>query len=143
MKQDLYVQEGIIIPAHELEITASRAGGPGGQHVNKTSSRISVRWNVRNTVALNELQKERVLHKLESQITDEGDLMVHASASRSQLANKKMALDELAQKLRQALHVPKKRVKSKVPAGVKEARIQEKARRGGIKKMRRVSRDDF
>jgi len=51
MKADVAVKNGVIIPAHELEITASRAGGPGGQHVNKTDTRITVRWNVKNTKA--------------------------------------------------------------------------------------------
>ena len=63
MKNDLSIKNGIIIPEHELEITTSRAGGPGGQHVNKTSTRITVRWNVKNTNALNPEQKERVLQK--------------------------------------------------------------------------------
>jgi ribosome-associated protein len=142
MKHDLFVQEGIIIPAHELEITASRAGGPGGQHVNKTSSRITVRWNVRSTGALDEAQKERVVRKLESELTSEGDILVHASSSRSQLANKRDALEELARKLRKALFVPKKRTKTQVSAGAKEKRLQKKSRRGEIKKMRKVSFDE-
>ena len=135
MKEDLYIKNGIVIPGHELEITASRAGGPGGQHVNKTSTRISVRWNVAQTSSLDEMLKNRVLEKLESELTSDGDLIVHNSASRSQQQNKKAALDLLAQKVRNALHVPKKRIKSKLPKGAKEARLKQKKVRSAVKKI--------
>jgi protein subunit release factor B len=51
-KDDLFVQEEVVIPSHELEITTSRSGGPGGQHVNKTDTRVTIRWNINNTSAL-------------------------------------------------------------------------------------------
>ena len=137
MKEDLLIKNGIIIPGHEIEITASRAGGPGGQHVNKTSTRITVRWNVKNTTALSDAQKKRVLLNLQASITSDGDIIVHYGASRSQLQNKKTALEHLAQKVRKALHVPKKRMKTKISKGIKEKRLRTKARRGAIKKMRR------
>ena len=136
MKDDIFVKNGIVIPSHELEITASRAGGPGGQHVNKTSTRITVRWNVKQTTVLNEIQKNRVLEKLHSDLTSGGDLIVHSSASRSQQQNKKTALELLGQKVRKALQVPKKRKKARIPKAIKEARLQEKKQRGKLKKMR-------
>jgi len=142
MKADVAVKNGVIIPAHELEITASRAGGPGGQHVNKTDTRITVRWNVKNTKALTDVQKERVLKNLEHRLTSEGDLVIHSSASRSQLQNKKEALARLAKELKKALHVPKKRMKTRVPKAAKEARLKEKAHRAKIKKMRGKKFDD-
>lgn len=89
MKEDLPIKNGIVIPSHELEITSSRAGGPGGQHVNKTSTRISIRWNIKTTNALTDEQKERVLEKLQSHLTTQGDLIIHSSESRSQFQNKK------------------------------------------------------
>ena len=138
MKHDLHIKNGITIPEHELEITASRSGGPGGQHVNKTNSRISIRWNVKTTTALNELQKERVLEKLQAQLTGEGDIMVHSASARSQQQNKELALARLAETIRKALHVPKKRMKTKVSQGAKEARLENKARHGMSKKMRKV-----
>ncbi len=137
MKDDVPVKNGVVIPGHELEITASRAGGPGGQHVNKTSTRITVRWNVKQTQALNDEQKDRVLEKLQSILTSDGYLAVYYGASRSQQQNKKMALTLLADKVRRALHVPKKRIKVRVPKAVKEARLRAKKQRGEIKKMRR------
>jgi len=136
MKHDVPIKDGIVIPEHELEITASRAGGPGGQHVNKTSTRVTVRWNVKTTSALDDLQKERVLKKLDTRLTLDGDLIIHNSASRSQQQNKDMALARLAQEVRNALHVPKVRMKTRVAKSAQEARLQEKSHRGAVKKMR-------
>ncbi len=136
MSNDLFVKNGISIPMRELEVTTSRSGGPGGQHVNKTDTRITVRWNVKMTSALNEEQKERVLQNLQTRLTGDGDLIVHNSESRSQQQNKQMALIQLAQDVRKALHVPKKRMATRVSRSVKEARVDEKTHRGSIKKMR-------
>ena len=136
MSNDLFVKNGISIPMRELEVTTSRSGGPGGQHVNKTDTRITVRWNVKMTSALNEEQKERVLQNLQTRLTGDGDLIVHNSESRSQQQNKQMALIQLAQDVRKALHVPKKRTATRVSRSVKEARVDEKTHRGSIKKMR-------
>ncbi len=141
MKEDLLIQDGITIPATELEISASRSGGAGGQSVNKTSSRISVRWNVITTNVLSEHQKHQVMEKLQSELTTDGDIIVHHSSSRSQHQNKKMALEILANKIRTALHVPKKRMKSKAPKGVKEARLKHKKKRSEVKKLRRKKYD--
>lgn len=133
---NLPIKNGIVIPAHELEITASRSGGPGGQHVNKTSSRITVRWNVKTSQAFTDVQKQYLLERLQSELTSEGDLLVSSSASRSQTQNKQLALDQLAQKIRRALHVPKKRMKVKIPKSATEARLHEKKKRGEVKVMR-------
>jgi ribosome-associated protein len=126
----------ITIPDHELDITTSRAGGPGGQHVNKTSTRITIRWNVKTTSVLDAEQKERVLQKLHTRLTSEGELIIHNSESRSQQHNKKLALTQLHAIVRKALHVPKKRMKSRIPHGVQESRLEQKAHRSSIKKMR-------
>jgi ribosome-associated protein len=139
---NLPIKNGIEIPAHELEITASRSGGPGGQHVNKTSSRITVRWNVRSTLALSQAQKEHLMERLQSEMTSDGDILVSNSTSRSQTQNKQLALDNLAQKIRQALYVPKKRMKVKVSKSAKESRLHEKKKRGEVKAMRNKRFDD-
>lgn len=136
MKDDLPIKNGIIIPGHELDIKASRASGPGGQHVNKSNTRISVRWNIQESHALDDMQKRHVLKKLESELTNEGELIVHNSSSRSQAQNKKAALEVLAHKVAHALYVPKRRMKTRTPKGVKESRLKEKKQRSEVKKMR-------
>lgn len=136
MKEDLPIKSGIVIPGHEIEIKASRAGGPGGQHVNRASTRITVRWNVRATMALNDVQKERVLERLGNEVTSDGDVIIHNSESRSQAHNKKAALMHLAKKIAKALHVKKKRMQTVVPEAAKQARMQEKKKRSEVKAMR-------
>lgn len=136
MKNNLFIKNGTTLPDHELEITTSRSGGPGGQHVNKTDTRITVRWNVNNSQALTEEQKARILEKLHNRVTSEGDLIVHNSASRSQNQNKKNALSILAQEIRDALYIPKKRIATKIPKSLKEARLKTKSHRSSIKKTR-------
>jgi ribosome-associated protein len=136
MKQGLSIKNGIIIPDHELEITASRSGGAGGQHVNKTSSKITIRWNVRMSSALTEEQKHRIEQNLSSRLTADGDLIVHNSESRSQQQNKERALAHLASLIRKGLYVPKKRMKTKVPEQAKKARVEKKRHHGEVKKMR-------
>ncbi len=136
MKNDVVVKNGVVIPGHEIEITASGAGGPGGQHVNKAATKITVRWNVNNTKALTDIQKERVLKNLESRLTADGDLVISNSSTRSQVQNKKKALEILAKTVKKALYVPKRRMKTRIPKEKKEARLQEKKRRAEVKKMR-------
>lgn len=142
MKSGVIINGNVIIPEDELIITASRAGGPGGQHVNKTSSRVTVRWNVLATEALSDEQKERVLQKLKSQLTAEGDIVLHYGASRSQQQNKKAALELLVEKIKKALFVPKKRISTKVSARVKEKRLQAKRMRSAVKRERAKKNED-
>lgn len=136
MNNDVIINDTLVIPSSELEITSSRSGGAGGQHVNKTDTRITVRWNVKNSTVLNEQEKVRVVEKLSNQITQEGDLIIHNSVSRSQEHNRKMALKTLAERVRKALIVPKKRMATRVPAAVKAARVKSKKLRGQVKKLR-------
>ena len=134
--QDLKLKNGMIIPEDELEIKASHAGGPGGQHVNKSNTRITVRWNIKNTRILTEEQKEQVESKLKNTLTEGGELIVHSAFSRSQLQNKEDALNRLADKVCKALYVPKRRMKTRMSKSQKDARLQAKSHRSNIKKLR-------
>ena len=136
MSDGLSISNGIIIPEHEIEITTSRGGGPGGQHVNKTSTRITVRWNLFASHAISDEQKARIAEKLAASITTEGDIIVHNNSSRSQDHNKKEALAQLAHKISKALHVPKKRMKTRVSQAAKEKRLQSKKLHSEAKRMR-------
>lgn len=143
MKNDVIVNDNFIIPESELEITTSRAGGPGGQHVNKTDTKITVRWNVANSGVFDEELKRRIMQNLQSRLTTEGDLIIQNSASRSQQQNRKNALDQLAKEIKKALFVPKKRMKTKVSQQAKEQRLHKKSARSEIKKMRSKKNYDY
>ncbi len=136
MENDLKIKPNLTIPEHELEVSASRSSGPGGQHVNKTSTKITIRWNIPTSTVLNEFQRSRLLDKLQPRLTTEGDLIVHYSASRSQNQNKVAALNNLAQTVRQALTVDKKRIPTKISKGSKTARRQHKTKHSLVKKSR-------
>ena len=142
MKNDLFIKKGIVIPEHELEITTSRSGGAGGQHVNKTDSKVTLRWNVPNTVALDEVLKARVMNNLQSRLTNDGDLIVHNSVTRSQKQNKDLAVSLLVQEVKKALYVPKKRLPTKVSKSAQEKRLQSKSHRSTIKRLRSTTGDD-
>ncbi len=137
MDGGLRIKNGIIIPENEIEITTSRSGGPGGQHVNKTESRVSIRWNIKHSLAINELQKERIISNLGKRVTVEGDLIIHNSESRSQQINREKVLEQFASTVRKALFVPKKRMKTTIPHIVQEERLRAKTIRSAIKKLRR------
>ena len=133
----LRVTAGVAIPRAELVIRATRSGGPGGQHVNTSSTRIELLWNAATSQALSEAQRARVLSKLATRIDADGTLRVVASQSRSQRQNRVAAEERLMELVRRALIVPKKRIPTKPSRAAKEARLTEKKRRGETKRMRR------
>jgi ribosome-associated protein len=137
----IVVDASITIPRAELEVRASRAGGAGGQHVNKTSSRIEIRWNVRTTSALGDATRERVLAKLASRLDGDGNVRVVSSEMRSQLQNRERAEQRLAELVRKALVVPKARKKTKPTRASKERRLEEKKRKSEKKANRRTGFD--
>lgn len=138
----LAVNARVAIPAHELTVRASRAGGPGGQHVNTTSSRIEVVWDLRRSVALSDDQRARLEEKLASKLDSSGSLRVVAADTRSQAQNRVLALGRLAAVVRAALVVPKVRRKTKPTRGSKEARLETKKRRSSTKRDRRWKGED-
>ena len=87
----------------ELEFSTSRSSGPGGQNVNKVSTKVIIRWNLLHSTLITDEQKMLLLNKLASQLTREGELIINSQESRSQLQNKKLALEKLDTLLRKAL----------------------------------------
>lgn len=130
-------KKDLIVPEHELVITTSRASGPGGQHVNKTDSRVILHWNVYKTTILTDAQKERIFQKLKSQINEEGNVTISCGTTRSQIQNRRLAYQQLIEKITKALHVPKKRIKTGLPENIRQKRLELKRKRSEIKKLRR------
>ena len=137
----LVVNDRLSIPRHELSARASRAGGAGGQHVNTSSTRIEILWNVRTSGALDDETRARLMEKLATRIDGDGTIRVVASDRRSQRQNRESAEERLAELVRKALVVQKKRRPTKPSRASKEKRISEKKKRGETKAGRR--KDSF
>ena len=124
----LAVNESVSIPRGELDIRVSRSSGAGGQHVNKTSSRVEIFWNVLESRALDDAQRSRLREKLAPRLTSDGSIRVVASDMRSQSRNRELAEERLADLVRRALIIPKKRRATKPSRAAKEARLESKKR---------------
>ncbi len=134
---DLRVRRGLVIPAAELRAAASRSGGPGGQHVNKASTRVTLRWNVEHSEALSDRQRARLRSKLDRRLTHGGDLVVHAGRARSRARNLESARERLAQLVADALATTRARIATKPGARQRARRVQQKRRRSVVKRQRR------
>ncbi len=133
----LRVTPALAIPLAELEYRASRSGGPGGQHVNTSSTRIELLWNVATSPALTDTQRALIRAKLAGRIDSEGVLRVVASEHRSQFQNREAATERLRTLLAGALRVPKPRKKTRPSRAAREARLRAKKRRSETKSTRR------
>jgi ribosome-associated protein len=138
----LRVTSTVAIPRSELVVRATRSGGPGGQHVNTSSTRIEITWDVARSKALTDEERARVIARLGTRMSDEGTIRVVASDSRSQRQNRERAEARLADVVRRALAVPKPRKRTRVPRGAVEARLEGKRRQGERKRQRRWKGDD-
>lgn len=134
--EDLSIKKGLVIPGGELEMSVSRSGGPGGQHANKTSTRVTLQWNVGQTTVLSDADKARVMVRLASHINSDGVLQVHSSESRSQHQNREDARGRLAALVRAALERPKPRKKTAPSRAAKRRRLEAKKQRSQTKKSR-------
>ncbi|MSQ03633.1 MAG: aminoacyl-tRNA hydrolase [Myxococcales bacterium] len=129
MEAPLPIDARLTIPGDELAVSTSRAGGPGGQHVNTTDSRVTLRWNVRTSVALPDEARAWLLAKLAARLTLEGEVMVSVSDERSQLLNRQLARERLAALIRAARVVPKARRPTRPTWGSRQRRLTSKKSR--------------
>ena len=138
----LRVNDRLAIPRAELGVRATRASGAGGQHVNKTSTRVEITWNVTASQALSDDDRARLVTRLASRLSDEGELRVVASDTRSQLQNRELAETRLADMVRRALVIPRARRKTRPSRAAKQARLDDKRKLSEKKRVRRSNADD-
>lgn len=132
----LRVTASVVVPAHELEWRFGPSGGPGGQHANRAHTRAEVRFDVRTSSALSDAQRSRLLDRLGDVVT------VSADDERSQLRNRRLALDRLRRRLADALKVDPPRRPTRPSRGSVERRLDAKRRQGDRKRDRRRPSDD-
>ena len=138
----LTVTARVAIPADEITIRATRAGGPGGQHVNTSSTRVEATWSVATSRAIDDAQRARLRERLASKLDARGVLRVVAADTRSQQQNREHALRRLAQLVRDGLAVPKVRRPTAPTRSSVRARLETKQRRGARKRDRRWRDED-
>ena len=138
----LDVDNVISIPDEEIEISRIRARGPGGQNVNKVSSAIHLRFDIKRSNALPDDVRERLLRRRDRRITRDGVIIIKSTKSRSQNVNRDDALRRLADIIREATVVPKARKKTRPGRKAKERRLADKSHRARIKKDRRAVVDE-
>ena len=128
----------------ELTFKTSRSGGAGGQHVNKTETRVELFFNVRYSAALSMQQKIILQKKLRSKLTEDGELRIVVSDTRSQIRNKEIAIQRFLALIKKELIIPKKRKLTKPTKGSVQRRLESKSKKADIKKNRkRIRKNDL
>jgi ribosome-associated protein len=142
MPDGIVVNEHLTIPESEVQFRATRAGGPGGQHVNTSSTRVELVWHLRGSPSLDPEQRALLLQRLGRRLDSRGRLRIVASESRSQRRNRDTATERFRDLLAKALVLPPPRRQTKVPAAARRARLESKKRRGELKRLRRPPREE-
>jgi len=125
------VTRSVVLPLGEVELRFSRSSGPGGQHAQKSETRVEAVFDVEASAALSEAQKRRVVARTGPV------LRAVAQDERSQSRNRELALERLVEQLRQALRVERRRVPTQPSAASRERRLEQKRRRSQVKRLRR------
>ena len=130
-QESIRVTRSVVLPSSEIELRVSRSSGPGGQHAQKSSTRVEAVFDVEASSALTDVQKRRVVLRAGAV------LRAVAQDERSQLRNRELATERLVEKLRAALAVPRKRMATKPSAAARARRLEDKRRRSRTKALRR------
>jgi ribosome-associated protein len=133
--ESIRVTRSVVLPLAEVSFRTSRSSGPGGQHAQKTETRVEAVFEVEPSQALSDAQKRRVLSRAGPV------LRAVAQDERSQLRNRELALERLVEQLRRALRVERKRVATKPTSASRERRLEQKRRRSETKRLRRAPED--
>ena len=123
----------------EFIFSTSRSGGPGGQNVNKVSTKVELRFSLLSTSLFSETEKEIIFKKLKNKINKEGELILISQSERTQLMNKKVVTEKFYELVSKALTIPVKRRSTRPTLASKFKRLEEKKSRGNIKKLRKDS----
>jgi len=142
MNEPLTIREGVAIPAADLSYTFSRAGGPGGQHVNTTDTRVRLRFALQTSSALPNGVKARLREAHSAWMTTDGDLTLTVDSSRSKHRNVEVARERLADAINAVWFPPKRRKKTRPSRGAVKRRLEGKKRRSSVKKNRGRVRED-
>jgi ribosome-associated protein len=137
---DLKVGNGLVLPADELEWSAVRSSGPGGQNVNKVSTKVELRFDAAGSAALAEPVRARLLILARGRLDADGRILVTCDETRSQSRNLELARERLAELVARALIVPKRRRATKPSKAAKARRVEQK-RRTGTRKRERARHD--
>ena len=125
-----------MIPESEIHINFVRSSGPGGQNVNKVSTKAQLRWSVGESAVFNFWEKDRIREKLKTRLNKEDEVVVSCDDERSQAQNKAKAIHILQTIVKNALKIPKRRVATRPTRASKERRLEAKAKRSHVKKQR-------
>jgi ribosome-associated protein len=139
---DIVVSDRVVIPAHEVTTSFVRSSGPGGQNVNKVSSKVQLRWTPAASMALADADRSWLVARLASKLTSDGELIVTSGLTRDQGRNRLDAETKLGDLVRAALVRPKKRRATKPSVASKARRVDAKKARGETKRRRRAVHED-